>query len=116
MTATIPNLPSLYEPFSTEAKWQKFWEDNQVYKADPNHEGEPYCIVIPPPNVTGSLHMGHAFESALIDTLIRYHRMKGAIPCGFPELTTPALLYKRFWKSNSRQKVKLAMIWDGKNF
>ncbi|MGM3307462.1 valine--tRNA ligase [Anabaena sp. WFMT] len=77
MTATIPNLPSLYEPFSTEAKWQKFWEDNQVYKADPNHKGEPYCIVIPPPNVTGSLHMGHAFESALIDTLVRYHRMKG---------------------------------------
>jgi valyl-tRNA synthetase len=77
MTATIPNLPSLYEPFSTEAKWQKFWEDNQVYKADPNHKGEPYCIVIPPPNVTGSLHMGHAFESALIDTLVRYYRMKG---------------------------------------
>ncbi|BAY94890.1 MULTISPECIES: valine--tRNA ligase [unclassified Tolypothrix] len=77
MTATIPNLPSLYEPFSTEAKWQKFWEENQVYKADPNHGGEPYCVVIPPPNVTGSLHMGHAFESALIDVLVRYHRMRG---------------------------------------
>ncbi|MEA5565675.1 valine--tRNA ligase [Anabaena sp. UHCC 0399] len=77
MTATIPNLPSLYDPFSTEAKWQKFWEDNQIYKADPNHGGEPYCVVIPPPNVTGSLHMGHAFESALIDTLVRYHRMQG---------------------------------------
>ncbi len=49
MTATIPNLPSLYDPFSTEAKWQKFWEDNQVYKADPNKGGEPYCIVIPRP-------------------------------------------------------------------
>jgi valyl-tRNA synthetase len=77
MTATIPNLPSLYDPFSTEAKWQKFWEENQVYKADPNHGGEPYCVVIPPPNVTGSLHMGHAFESALIDSLVRYHRMRG---------------------------------------
>jgi valyl-tRNA synthetase len=77
MTATISNLPSLYDPFSTEAKWQKFWEDNQIYKADPNHGGEPYCVVIPPPNVTGSLHMGHAFESALIDVLVRYHRMQG---------------------------------------
>ncbi len=77
MTATIPTLPSLYDPFTTEAKWQKFWEENQVYKADPDRGGEPYCIVIPPPNVTGSLHMGHAFESALIDTLVRYHRMKG---------------------------------------
>ncbi|PSB43708.1 valine--tRNA ligase [Cyanosarcina cf. burmensis CCALA 770] len=77
MTATIPNLPSLYDPFTTEAKWQKFWEDNQVYKADPQRGGEPYCIVIPPPNVTGSLHMGHAFDNTLIDSLIRYHRMKG---------------------------------------
>ncbi|MBW4608741.1 MAG: valine--tRNA ligase [Hassallia sp. WJT32-NPBG1] len=77
MTATNSNLPSLYEPFSTEAKWQNFWEKNQVYKADPNKGGEPYSIMIPPPNVTGSLHMGHAFESALIDTLVRYHRMKG---------------------------------------
>ncbi|GBE91805.1 valine--tRNA ligase [Nostoc cycadae] len=77
MTATISNLPSLYDPFTTEAKWQKFWEENQVYKADPNHNGEPYCVVIPPPNVTGSLHMGHAFESALIDVLVRYHRMQG---------------------------------------
>ncbi|ARV60069.1 valine--tRNA ligase [Nostocales cyanobacterium HT-58-2] len=77
MTAPNTNLPSLYEPFSTEAKWQKFWEENQLYKADPNSGGKPYCIVIPPPNVTGSLHMGHAFESSLIDTLVRYHRMKG---------------------------------------
>ncbi len=77
MTETTTNLPSLYDPFSTECKWQKFWEENQIYKADPNSSGEPYCIVIPPPNVTGSLHMGHAFEGALIDVLVRYHRMKG---------------------------------------
>ena len=71
------NLPPQYDPTLTEAKWQAAWEKEQVFKADPDHKGEPYCIVIPPPNVTGSLHMGHAFESALIDTLIRYHRMKG---------------------------------------
>jgi valyl-tRNA synthetase len=77
MTATITNLPDRYDPFTTEAKWQKFWEENQTYKADPHAGGEPYCIVIPPPNVTGSLHMGHAFDNSLIDTLVRYHRMKG---------------------------------------
>lgn len=77
MTATIPTLPSQYNAETTEAKWQKFWEENEVFKADPNHPGEPYCIVIPPPNVTGSLHMGHAFEHSLIDVLIRYHRMLG---------------------------------------
>ncbi|MGL5074990.1 MAG: class I tRNA ligase family protein, partial [Waterburya sp.] len=77
MTATETNLSTQYDPKQTEAKWQQYWTDKEVFKADPNHPGEPYCIVIPPPNVTGSLHMGHAFESALIDTLIRYHRMIG---------------------------------------
>lgn len=77
MTATTPILSAQYDPTDTEAKWQKYWEEQEVFKADPNHPGEPYCIVIPPPNVTGSLHMGHAFEHSLIDTLIRYHRMIG---------------------------------------
>jgi valyl-tRNA synthetase len=70
-------LPSQYLPADTEAKWQQAWESQHVFKADPDHPGEPYCVVIPPPNVTGSLHMGHAFENALIDTLVRYHRMIG---------------------------------------
>lgn len=77
MTATILNLPSQYDPTVTEAKWQQLWEATECFKADPNAPGEPYCIVIPPPNVTGSLHMGHAFEHSLIDVLIRYHRMIG---------------------------------------
>ena len=77
MTATTSSSQTQYDPTLTEAKWQKYWEEHQVFKADPNHKGEPYSIVIPPPNVTGSLHMGHAFEHTLIDTLVRYHRMKG---------------------------------------
>ena len=77
MTATVPNLSSQYDPSQTETKWQSAWEDNAVFKADPNHDGDPFCVVIPPPNVTGSLHMGHAFENALIDTLVRYQRMNG---------------------------------------
>ena len=76
MTAT-PILSSQYDPKTTETKWQQFWSENQVFKANPEHEGEPYCIVIPPPNVTGSLHMGHAFNESLMDTLTRYHRMIG---------------------------------------
>lgn len=77
MTANPPMLPSQYDPSTAEAKWQQAWEENHVFKAAPEQPGEPYCVVIPPPNVTGSLHMGHAFESALIDTLVRYHRMIG---------------------------------------
>lgn len=70
-------LPPQYDPKTTEAKWQHYWENHHVFKADPEHPGEPYCIVIPPPNVTGSLHMGHAFDNTLIDVLVRYHRMTG---------------------------------------
>ncbi|PZV08733.1 MAG: valine--tRNA ligase, partial [Leptolyngbya sp.] len=77
MTATVPALSAQYDPTQTETKWQTHWEENQVFKADADHPGEPYCVVIPPPNVTGSLHMGHAFENALIDTLVRYQRMAG---------------------------------------
>ncbi|MBD1937821.1 valine--tRNA ligase [Microcoleus sp. FACHB-68] len=72
-----PTLPPQYDPATTEAKWQKFWEENQVFKADPNHPGEPYCMVIPPPNVTGSLHIGHTLGDTIMDILVRYHRMKG---------------------------------------
>lgn len=71
------NLPSQYDAKTTEAKWQQIWETNHTYQVEPATGGKPFCIVIPPPNVTGSLHLGHAFESALIDTLIRYHRMCG---------------------------------------
>ena len=77
MNQNTPNLPPQYDPTTTESKWQKAWEENHIFQADPDAPGDPYSIVIPPPNVTGSLHMGHAFESALIDTLTRYHRMKG---------------------------------------
>lgn len=77
MSAPSSSNPTQYDPLSAEAKWQQYWEENETFKADPNEGGDPFCVVIPPPNVTGSLHMGHAFESALIDTLVRYHRMLG---------------------------------------
>jgi valyl-tRNA synthetase len=77
MTATTPTLQTQYDPKTTEAKWQKYWEENQIFKADPNRSGKPYSMVIPPPNVTGSLHMGHALGQTIMDILVRYHRMKG---------------------------------------
>jgi valyl-tRNA synthetase len=77
MTSSIPQLASQYEAKTTEAKWQKFWEENEVFKADPKAKGDRYSVVTPPPNVTGSLHMGHAFNTALIDTIVRYQRMLG---------------------------------------
>jgi valyl-tRNA synthetase len=70
-------LPKQYNPLESEAKWQKYWEESGVFVAEEQSDKEPYCIMIPPPNVTGSLHMGHAFQEVLIDILIRYHRMRG---------------------------------------
>ena len=66
-----------YDPANAEAKWYSRWEELGLFHADPARPGDPYCIVIPPPNVTGSLHMGHALNVTLQDVLIRYHRMLG---------------------------------------
>ncbi|XQQ07116.1 MAG: valine--tRNA ligase [Leptolyngbya sp. IPPAS B-1204] len=106
MTAAIPTLASQYDPAVTEAKWQHFWEDKQVFKADPNREGDPYCIVIPPPNVTGSLHMGHAFENALIDTLVRYHRMLGRNTLWLPGTDHASIAVQTLLEKELRQQGK----------
>jgi len=68
-------MEKTYAPHAIEQRWYQAWEENGYFAAEP--EGESYCIMIPPPNVTGSLHMGHAFQDTIMDALIRYHRMKG---------------------------------------
>jgi valyl-tRNA synthetase len=68
-----------YEPHALESHWYARWEAGGHFRADPAQSAEPpYCIMIPPPNVTGTLHMGHAFQDTLMDVLTRYHRMRGA--------------------------------------
>ncbi len=73
----MPELAKTYDPVGTEARWQKAWDDQGAFHPDPKAPGEPFSVVIPPPNVTGSLHMGHAFNTALIDTIVRYQRLTG---------------------------------------
>ena len=68
-------MEKTYDPSQIESKWCETWESRGHYQA--SGKGEPYCIMLPPPNVTGSLHMGHAFQDTLMDALIRYHRMRG---------------------------------------
>ncbi len=70
-------LPKAYEPAEIEKRWYAFWEEKQLFHAGENKTGKEYSIVIPPPNVTGSLHMGHALNNTLQDILIRYKRMNG---------------------------------------
>ncbi len=68
-------MEKTYQPSEIEQSWYQQWEDQGYFK--PSGNGDAYSIMIPPPNVTGSLHMGHAFQDSIMDALIRYHRMKG---------------------------------------
>jgi valyl-tRNA synthetase len=70
-------LPKAYEPEAVEEKWYQFWEKENLFRADENSSNPAYSIVIPPPNVTGDLHMGHALNNTLQDILCRYKRMYG---------------------------------------
>lgn len=71
------NIPKVYSPQSFEKKWYAFWEENALFHAEAEPDKQPYSIVIPPPNVTGQLHMGHALDETLQDILIRWRRMQG---------------------------------------
>ena len=70
-------LKSVYDPKEVEEKWYHIWEEKKYFHADVNDDRESFCIVIPPPNVTGQLHMGHALDETLQDILVRYKRMAG---------------------------------------
>ena len=77
-------MEKTYNPQAIESKWYETWESNGYFNANQSCEGanktaecNNYCIMIPPPNVTGRLHMGHAFQDTIMDAMIRYHRMKG---------------------------------------
>ncbi len=70
-------MPKGYEPKEVEERWYKYWEENRLFRAEAKSERTPFCIVIPPPNVTGSLHMGHALNNTLQDILCRFKKMQG---------------------------------------
>ena len=74
--SAFPEMASRYDPFDVEERWAKLWKE-EPFEALPNSEREPFCVVIPPPNVTGNLHLGHAFDNTIIDALVRFKRMQG---------------------------------------
>ena len=80
------DLAKSFEPKDIEARWYPLWESSGYFKAgmDPA-KPEAFCILLPPPNVTGTLHMGHAFNQTIMDSLTRYHRMcAGTMACSPP--------------------------------
>ncbi len=121
----IQNLPTTYEARESEKEIYKFWEDNSFFRADNKSQKPPYSIVIPPPNVTGILHMGHALDETLQDILTRYHRMKGYealwLPgCDHAGIATQNVVEKQLAKEGKsrhdlgREKF-LEVTWDWAN-
>jgi valyl-tRNA synthetase len=76
-SSSFKDLPTQYNHAAAEGRWYRFWEDRGFFHSEPNPERKPFTIVIPPPNVTGALHLGHALNNTLQDILIRLKRMQG---------------------------------------
>lgn len=108
-------IAKIYDPKQVENKWYAFWLKQKYFHADAKSGKKPYTIVIPPPNVTARLHMGHAFNNTLQDILIRFIKREATKRCGFRVQTTPESLPRRLSKGIWRRKRKPATIWDGKN-
>ena len=85
----MTEIADRYDPSSVESRWYREWESRGLFHAEATSRKKPYCIVIPPPNVTGSLHWGHALNNTLQDILIRYKRMDGFNALWVPAPTTP---------------------------
>ncbi|HEY4644178.1 MAG TPA: class I tRNA ligase family protein, partial [Bacteroidota bacterium] len=71
------SLPKAYSPREAEERWEAYWEEQRYFHAQPNPPKKPYTIVIPPPNITGILTMGHVLNNTIQDVLIRWKRMEG---------------------------------------
>ena len=119
-------LPKAYEPKDAQQKWLTFWESKGYFHADPAKPGEPYTIVIPPPNVTGALHMGHALNNTLQDVLIRWRRMQGRNTLWMPGtdhagIATQAVVERLVMQTEKKtrhdlgREAMVAKIWEWKD-
>src|SRR3984885_8418144 len=116
-------ISKIYEPKAAEEKWYKYWMEKGFFHSEPD-EREPYTIVIPPPNVTGVLHMGHVLNNTIQDVLIRRARMQGKNACWVPgtdhasiatEAKVVGMLRERgIAKSSLTRDEFLAYTWEWK--
>jgi valyl-tRNA synthetase len=102
-------LPTRYDPSRVEPRWYAFWLEKGYFRSEPNPARKPYTIVIPPPNVTGALHMGHALNNTLQDVLIRWRRMQGYEALWLPGtdhagIGTEAVVEKVIWKEERKTR------------
>ncbi|MGW8257353.1 MAG: class I tRNA ligase family protein, partial [Thermoguttaceae bacterium] len=118
-------LPKQYDHQSAQQRWYRFWEEHGYFHSEPNSQKKPYCIVIPPPNVTGALHLGHALNNTLQDVLIRQKRMQGYEALWMPGadhagIATQAVVERRLLQEEKLSRHELgrdglvARIWQWK--
>lgn len=105
----IGELPKVYEHKPVEQRWYRFWEEKGYFHSEPNPHKKPYTIVIPPPNVTGALHLGHALNNTLQDILIRRKRMEGYETLWVPGtdhagIATQAVVERRIWQEERKTR------------
>ena len=113
----MSELPKTYDPKAVEDKLYSFWNDSGFFHAEVNPKKKPYTIVIPPPNVTGQLHMGHAFDETLQDILIRTKRMQGYEALWMPGTDTPASQPRsRSRRTSARRRARPVMTSAARNF
>ena len=119
-------LPKQYDPREAQQRWLAFWDQKGYFHSEPDRPGEPYCIVIPPPNVTGALHMGHALNNTLQDVLIRWRRMQSRNTLWMPGtdhagIATQAMVEKRLREEEGKTRHDLGReelvrrIWQWKD-
>jgi valyl-tRNA synthetase len=122
----IQEIPKQYDPKDAQERWYDFWVKGGYFHSDPASARPPYCIVIPPPNVTGALHLGHALNNTLQDILIRWRRMQGYDCLWMPGtdhagIATQAVVEKRLFAEEKKTRHDLGRpalverIWSWKN-
>lgn len=119
-------LPKTYDPKTIDPKWQKFWAETDLFQANSLSDKPPFCIIMPPPNVTGILHMGHALVSTLQDIIIRWKRMLGFEVLWFPGtdhagISTQTVVEKHLMKTLGKKRTEftreefLQHVWKWKD-
>src|SRR4051794_37636647 len=108
----MPEVPKAYEPKAVESKWYQFWLDRRLFIADPASRKPAYSIVIPPPNVTGVLHMGHVLNNTIQDILARKARMDGKEVLWLPGtdhagIATQVIVEKQIKKEEKKNRFDL---------
>ncbi|HLJ94081.1 MAG TPA: valine--tRNA ligase [Gemmataceae bacterium] len=119
-------LPKQYDPQHAQARWLQFWNERGYFHSRPDPDREPFCVVIPPPNVTGALHMGHALNNTLQDVLVRWRRMQGYNTLWMPGtdhagIATQAVVERRLREEEGKTRHDLGReelvrrIWEWKD-